>query len=80
MKGISDLLKRISSVLNQDEELKRRIIELIREKTNIKLPKENIFLKNGVLEIDASPAAKNEIKLKEDEIKKEFKIFRILYK
>ena len=80
MKGLDSLLNRISNILNKEELRKKSILDVIREKTKITLNPEQIFLKNGVLEIEASPVAKNEIKLKEDFLKQELKISRILYK
>ncbi len=80
MKGLDSLLNRISSILDEEELRKKSIQDFIREKTKVTLNLEQIFLKDGVLEIEASPSAKNEIKLKEDLLKRELKISRILYR
>ncbi len=77
---LSNLLERFSKNLNKNTETKNAIIDTIKNKTRAVLDYKSINLKDGVLEIEASPSAKNEIKLKEDEIKKELKISRIFYK
>ncbi len=77
---LSNLLERFSKNLNKSTETKNAIIDTIKNKTRVVLDYKNINFKDGVLEIEASPSAKNEIKLKEDEIKKELKISRIFYK
>ena len=59
---------------------------VVLERTKVSLKPESFILKDGVLEIDASAVAKNEIRLKEDLIKDELKgvhnlsISRIFYK
>ncbi|OHA92322.1 MAG: hypothetical protein A3J09_02495 [Candidatus Zambryskibacteria bacterium RIFCSPLOWO2_02_FULL_51_21] len=80
MKNLSKLLERFSNILNKDTETKNTIIRIIKDKTNIELKSNQINLKNGVLEVEASPVVKNEIRLKEDLLKQELKISRILYK
>ncbi|MEK7227510.1 MAG: hypothetical protein AAB641_01300 [Patescibacteria group bacterium] len=82
MKNLSRLLERFSNILNRNTETKNTIIKIIKDKTNIELKSDRINLRNGVLEIESSPAAKNEIKLKEEFIVNELKGFvsRILYK
>jgi hypothetical protein len=86
MKNLFNLLERFSRSLNKDTLLKETIAETILERTNIKLNPENLLLKEGVLELNGSPAVNNEIKLKEEGIKEELRerykinILRILYK
>ncbi|MEK7176174.1 MAG: hypothetical protein AAB695_02240 [Patescibacteria group bacterium] len=80
MKNLLELLDRFSKVLNKNTETKNTIIRIIKEKTNIELKSNQINLKNDVLEIESSPTIKNEIKLKEDFLKQELKVSRILYK
>ena len=86
MKNISSLLERLTKFLNKDELRKQKVIETIEEKTKIKLNPKNIFIKEGVLELEASPVVKNEIRLKEEEIKNILRnkhniiVGRVLYK
>lgn len=80
MKYLSTLLERISKTLNRDELVKGRVVEVVRNYTKVTLNPTKINLKNGVLELETGPAAKNEIRLKEEIIKKELQLSRILYK
>lgn len=86
MKNIFTLLERFTKILDKDRLLKESIINTIQERTRVSLSPEKINLKEGVLEINASSVAKNEIRLKEDSIKDQLKeaynitISRILYK
>ena len=86
MKTFSSLLERFSRALDKSLSVKKSVSEIVLRNTKINLPPENITLKNGVLEISASPVAKNEILLKEGVIKEELKKFhdiavaRVLYK
>jgi hypothetical protein len=85
MKNLSALLERLSRSLNKDSVLKEGVIEAVFKETNIKLDQNKISLKNGVLQISASPVVNNEIKLKEERIKnglreKNIFILRVLYK
>jgi len=80
MKGLDSLLNRILVALNKEKTFKKLVIETIKKETGIILDTKHVFIKDGVLEIDASPAVKNEIKLKEDSLKTELKISRVLYK
>lgn len=86
MKNLTDLLKRFSQSLNKDTQTKEIVARIILARTGVNLSSEKISLKNGVLEISTSPAAHNEIRLKEEGITQELKefhkipILRILYK
>ncbi|NCN08114.1 hypothetical protein GW944_00895 [Candidatus Parcubacteria bacterium] len=86
MKNLSLLLKKFSNILDKDTVVKDSILKVIEDKTKIKLTKENFFLKDGLLEIKASPVIKNEINFKEklirDELNNSYKIFisKIIYK
>lgn len=86
MNNLSSLLERFSKLLNKDTALKGSVIGVVKERTGAILSPGNINLKEGVLEIAASQAVKNEISLKEDQIKTELKevhkinILRIFYK
>jgi len=80
MIDLKNLLERLSNSLNKDAKLKDQIIQTIKEKTKVQLAPEKINLKDGVLEINTNPIINNEIRLKEDLIKPELKISRIIYK
>lgn len=80
MKRLNEILGRLSDVLNKDTRLKSSVIEVVRAHTRATLMPEDINLKDGILELSASQVAKNEIKLKEELIKKELKLSRIIYK
>lgn len=80
MRNLSSLLGRLSKVLNEDSSRKELVINTIKEKTGILLNSGQIFIKDGNLEIKASPAANNEIRLKEEDIRKELKLLRVLYR
>ena len=80
MIDLKNLLERLSNSLNKDAKLKDQIIQTIKEKTKVQLTPEQINLKDGVLEINTNPIINNEIRLKEDLIKPELKISRIIYK
>ena len=69
MKILTDLLERFSKSLNKDVVLKENIIKVIKDKTGV--TPEIIQIKNGIAEISGSAVAKNEIKLKEEQILKE---------
>ena len=86
MKDIFSLLERFSRVLKRDTATKEAIIKIIQEKTRVVLEPEQLSLKEGVLVINSSPTAKNEISLKEEAIKAELKehyrivVLRVIYK
>ncbi|KKW15520.1 MAG: hypothetical protein UY54_C0008G0011 [Parcubacteria group bacterium GW2011_GWA2_50_10b] len=86
MKNLLSLLERFSKALNKDTETKETIAAVIQKRTGAGIPADKILWKDGVLEISASPAVKNEIALKEAAIKDELKevyrlsVSRIVYK
>ncbi len=86
MKDFSELLKKIYTSLNKDALEKENVLFELKNFTGAKLDSASIFIRDGVLEISASPTLKNEIKLKEEKIlsalKNNHKLFyiRILYK
>lgn len=88
MKDFSELLNRLTKVLNKKEIAKDAVIEVIKKTTRVNVKPENITVlaEEGVLEIEVSPAAKSEIMLKEkriiDELKEVYSlnIRRIFYK
>lgn len=86
MKNLNSLLERLSRVLNKDELIKSSVVSVLRDSVGVTISTNKINLKEGVLEVEASPAIKNEIKLKEERIKDELKevykinLIRILYK
>lgn len=71
MENLSKLLERFSKILNRNAATKEIIIKTIENRTRVALPPKNILLKEGILTIEASPSAKNEIRLKEDSILRE---------
>lgn len=86
MRNLTELLKRFNLSLNQDKEIKKNIIQLIYEKTSITLKPDDLSLKNGILNLTAGSASKNEIRLKEElillEIKERYgiRVSRIVYR
>ncbi|MDO8565534.1 MAG: hypothetical protein Q7R67_02865 [bacterium] len=86
MENLSKLLERFSKILNRDASTKEAIASVIAERTKVSLKPEDFTLKDGVLEVNASAVAKNEIRLKEEMIKDELKnihrlsISKIFYK
>jgi hypothetical protein len=88
VKNLTDLLQRFSGVLNKKTVAKEMVIEVIKKRTNVTIQPENISISidDGVLQITASPAVKNEIAFKEkiifDELKEvhNLRFNRILYK
>jgi hypothetical protein len=85
MRDLKKLLERISESLNKDDLIKERVIDVVKSKTKVTLKIQEVSVKNGVLEINTKPAAKNEIKLKESELIPELAlrgvyVSRVLYK
>jgi hypothetical protein len=86
MQNLRALLERFAKVLNKDTHLKESVSAVIQARTGAAVFPDKISLKEGVLYLEASPAAKNEIRLKEEAIKSELKklhnlsISRVLYK
>lgn len=86
MKNLFSLLEKFKNSLGKDALIKESVINTIKEKTKGNIAPEKINFKEGVLEIEAGSALKNEIKLKEELIKDELRevrginIVRILYK
>ncbi|MDB5194145.1 MAG: hypothetical protein JWN50_159 [Parcubacteria group bacterium] len=68
MKDFSSLLKRITEALGSDAHLKASVRDAVRECAGGNLRDEDILVKNGTLSLSASPALKNEIRLKEERI------------
>ena len=86
MRNLSSLLERVSRALNRDRFAKEAIISVVHKYTKAVIPEANLTLKEGVLEILASPATKNEIAIKEklirDELREVYRVFvtRFLFK
>ena len=86
MKDLLKLLERISAALNKDTDTKETIARVISERVGASFKPEQLALKEGVLELTAGAAFKNEIRLKEEPILTELKevyklpITRIIYK
>jgi len=84
MKNLTALLERFNKRLNKDRITKGVITETILHATGVNLSPEAISLKEGILTVSATATIKNEIKLKEEGIRREFKergvpISRIIY-
>lgn len=86
MKDLLKLLERFSRSLTKDTDTKETIARVITERIGASFKPEKLNLKEGVLEINAGAAFKNEIRLKEEAILAELKevyklpVRRILYK
>ncbi|MHB0978305.1 MAG: hypothetical protein ACYC1K_02820 [Minisyncoccota bacterium] len=86
MKTLSALLERFKKSLGKDTVNKDLIISIIENFVGIRLKAEEVNIKEATLEIISSPAKKNEIKLKEEQILFEIRaqthqnISRIFYK
>ena len=81
MKNLFTLLQRFSQSLNHDALLKEKVSQVIESYTHLKIDPTNLNIKNGVLEIVASPVVKNEINLKETQIKEALnEVTRIVYR
>ena len=68
MKNLNSLLERFKKSLGDDADLKKEIVKCIENNTKIKLEEKNIFIKNGILDINTTPVKQNEIRMKEDRI------------
>ena len=86
MKEFGTLLKKIYASLNKDVLERENILYTLKTTTGITLTSSDLFIREGVLEISASPVVKNEIKLKEQAILEALKSSynlsynRVLYK
>jgi hypothetical protein len=86
MRNISDLLKRFTNSLNKDEIARQAVGEVVFSITHITVPPEQISLKDGILSIMASAAAKSEMRLKEEAIldalkgRYNIRVSRVIYK
>ncbi len=85
MKDFKSLLSRIALALGSDAHLKSSVRDAVRECTGGNLRDEDIVLKDSTLSLTASPALKNEIRLKEEKVlssiaeKSGVRIKRIVY-
>lgn len=87
MENISNLVRRLSNLLDRKELAKKAVSEAVERHTGRELPPESIFIKDSVLEMALdSDAFKSEIKLKEGVILRDLKesrnmhFQRVLYK
>ena len=86
MINLSLLLEKFSQALDRESRHREIIEKVIKDKTGIALESGAVFKKDGVVEINATPAVKNEIALREQEIRAELKsvyrltVTRIVYK
>lgn len=68
MKNISNYLSKFFKKVDGDEEYSRKIIEILKDKLNVKAELNDIEIKNGVLYTNFSPAVKNKIFICKEEI------------
>jgi len=68
MKIIGGFLDRFFKSIGRDTLIRETILDVVKEQTRITLLPTDIALKESTLEITASPAKKNEIRLKEKRI------------
>lgn len=86
MYNLSKFLERFTKALNKDRDTKETIARIISERVGATFKPEQLALKEGVLELSAGAAFKNEIKLKEEAILAELKevyklpVTRVIYK
>ena len=86
MKSIGSILERLKKTLGKDTFLKEALTDSIMRATGISVDQKTVSIKGTVLEIEASPAKKSEIRMKEKEIIRFFeetsgqKASRIFYK
>lgn len=73
MRNLQSLLGRLSQALNRDEDLKKSVISIIKERTSVELPEASIEIRRGEVVVDASPAVKSEVRLKESLILEDIK-------
>jgi hypothetical protein len=86
MKDFASLLKKVYASLNKDTIERENVLYTLKNTTGVTLTSEDVFIRDGVLEINASQVVKNEIKLKEEAILNTLKnsynlsYSRVLYK
>lgn len=85
MRNLQSLLERLSETLNRDQELKKLILQIIKERTSLELPESSVELRGPVIEITSSAVVKSEIGLKEsliiEDIKQRHSLdLRVIYK
>jgi hypothetical protein len=86
MKDFGSLLKKVYASLNKDTLERENILYTLKNTTGVTLTSSDVFIRDGVLEISASPVIKNEIRLKEDAVLNTLKnsynlsYSRVLYK
>jgi hypothetical protein len=68
MKKIDDLLGRFYKSLLGSERTKEVVVGVIQEIAGVGVEKEKVFYRDGVLKLEISPVAKNQIKIKEEAI------------
>ncbi len=68
MQEISELLARFENIIGGKRFQKQKIVQVIKDKTNISIDTESVTLSGGVLNIKTKPIIKNEILFKKEEI------------
>lgn len=86
MRNLQDFLKRFTNSLNKDAIARQAVADAVLTTTGVRVAPEYISLKEGVLTVSASAAAKNEMKLKETQILEalrglyNIRVSRVIYK
>ena len=70
MFNIGNFFEKFKRIYKDESDKKEKVISLIREITNITLDLSKITIKDGVLQIKASPIIRNEINMKKPDILK----------
>jgi hypothetical protein len=68
MRNLQDFLKRFTNSLNKDAIARQAVRDAVLAAARVNLRLEDISLKEGVLTLAGSAAAKNEMRLKEERI------------
>ena len=66
MKGIESFLEKFKKLLKYDREIKKIIIEVVKNIIGVEVKEEDIKIQNKILYIKANPYIKNEIFIKKD--------------
>lgn len=68
MELIKEFLQKFSHITLPDDTLKRLFVDLLEGDYGLKIKREQLSVRNGVLIVDASPTMKSEIYLRKNKI------------